>query len=1626
MNPILKNSLKLLTVPAIAAVTLFAAQSAQAAGPYFWDGNDSSADFGSAGGTWAAPTAGTTTAGWSTSATGASVVNGNSITTTTADALNFGNGATGLAAGTITVSGTVNAGNMTFASGSGGVTLSGGTSITVPAAAVITVNNAADTISTPLLGAATSLQISGASGSTLSIGGSAALPSIGTLIIDSGVTFNYGSSASTTEATTVLSGAGTLAMSGSGALTFSSNTLLSSFTGAIALNSGTVNLNATNVPPFFNGNPLIFNGNATLTVNTAFTSSAGITLNNGAIASFGCNTKTFTFNSAVTGNGGITLIQQGQGNWTLNLNSTANNFTGPIAMNGSKTNNTLTVNSLADSTTGNITFGGTSPATTAFVYGAGAVVPLTLTNRQFVMGGSATNYTISNSSSQAFTINTDLSYTGSGAKVLTLGGNGTGLNTFAGKIIQGTGANTLAITKSGTGSWNLTGANTYAGQTRTTAGTLIVNNLANGGSACSIGQSTSAAGLVLGGGTFQYAPIAAVGGAAAAIDRNFAILSSSSLDASGTDALVFSAPSGNIISPDVTGLTGTWTSGQKVITGISSTANLVVGMRITGTGIAASSTIASIDSATQVTLNNNTTALGSTSAVTFGYPTARTLTLTGNNTNANTLVGNLQDSAATGAGVLSLTKNGGGTWTLSGVNTYSGATTVSNGTLLVSNPGSLAAGSAVAVNGGTLGGNGTINGNVTVAAAGSLSPGGSSADTLTIGGNLNISAPANGGAGKLVFQLDALANPNDKIAVTGTLTLGSGVLGFSDFVFSNLGGLQVGTYKLITSGGISGTLDSSDLSGTIGALPCTLQIVGTDLELVASPPDTTPPTLASIVNNKGGGPVAPNTSVTYTVTFSEAMAAGTVVATDFGNAGTASVTIGTITQISPGVFTVSVTPTSSGTLQLMIHASAVLTDLAGNHLDTTTALLDGTTIAVPRQVTRTFSLGTSPALTTLENDVAGLLPWIAKGTLPVGSILRSVSINAKIENVGTDPTTDDWASQLSVYIDPTPQSPGTAARLQVGGYNAIGTVALALDYGNLSGWANGDSGPPATVIDTKTEAAWASLGAVDLSSAQVSVGNDYSEAAWSGTLTIVYDDNSPPALVSIVDDKAGGPLTPNTLVTYTLTFNKDMDANTLIAADFGNAGTAPVTIGAVTANAHTPGIFTVQATPTNTGTLILKVNAGANLKDIAGDAMVTTSAIADDTTLAVHREVTRTYQLGSSPACTTIESGVAGLLPWIAKGTLPVGSILRAVSANAKIENVGTDPTTDDWASQLCVYIDPTPQSPSTAARLQVGGYNAIGTVALALDYGNLSGWANGDSGPPATVIDTKTQAAWASLAPIDLSTVQVSVGNDYSEAAWSGTLTIVYDDDSPPAVVGIVDDKAGGPVEPGTLVTYTVTFNKDMDASTLSAADFGNAGTAAVSIGAVTPNAHTPGVFTVQTTPTGPGTLILQINAGADLKDIIGNTMITTSTIADDTTIAVNAVGYASWATTNAPSGTAADDYDGDGVSNGAEYVLGGTKDTNDFGKLPKTSTTGGNLLFNFVRDQKSINATTTVGVEVGTNLVTWPDTYTVGTDTASSSPGVTIVKDSPTIGFDTVTLTLPQSPETAKFARLKVVIAP
>jgi fibronectin-binding autotransporter adhesin len=220
-------------VAAVAGLVLALAGSAQAA-TYYWDNNGNTAGFGTAGGTWAAPTPGPTP-GWSTSNAGTAVPG--SVTTTTSDVINFGYGATGLGAGTITVSGTVSSGNMTFASGSGAIELSGGT-ITLAAAEVITVDNAADTIGSVLAGAATSLTKVGTGTLALTAANSytgATTVSAGTLTLSG----DNGAIASSTGTLAVGTAGGT-----AGALTLdnsSANNADRVGSVAMSLNNGTIN-----------------------------------------------------------------------------------------------------------------------------------------------------------------------------------------------------------------------------------------------------------------------------------------------------------------------------------------------------------------------------------------------------------------------------------------------------------------------------------------------------------------------------------------------------------------------------------------------------------------------------------------------------------------------------------------------------------------------------------------------------------------------------------------------------------------------------------------------------------------------------------------------------------------------------------------------------------------------------------------------------------------------------------------------------------------------------------------------------------------------------------------------------------------------------------------------------------------------------------------------------------------------------------------------------------------------------------------------------------------------------------------------------------------------------------------
>jgi autotransporter-associated beta strand protein len=128
---------------------------------------------------------------------------------------------------------------------------------------------------------------------------------------------------------------------------------------------------------------------------------------------------------------------------------------------------------LGDGTTGSITNSATAVQT---ISGAGALT----------LSGAAT-FTDNGTGAGQLLISTAIS---NGTNLLTLSGTGL-LGTISGVIGNGSGA----VTKTGTGTWTLSGANTYTGGTNINGGTLVISN------ASALGSSGT---ISFGGGTLKY------------------------------------------------------------------------------------------------------------------------------------------------------------------------------------------------------------------------------------------------------------------------------------------------------------------------------------------------------------------------------------------------------------------------------------------------------------------------------------------------------------------------------------------------------------------------------------------------------------------------------------------------------------------------------------------------------------------------------------------------------------------------------------------------------------------------------------------------------------------------------------------------------------------------------------------------------------------------------------------------------------------------------------------------------------------------------------------------------------------------------------------------------------------
>jgi autotransporter-associated beta strand protein len=373
----------------------------------------------------------------------------------------------------------------------------------------------------------------------------------------------------------------TLVKNGSGTLTLTSTT--SNFSGGVVLNAGVLSVDsALNIGGTNNSGgstvPITVNGSATVSMPTnnltANFGTGAITIANGATLTVnGASRPTLIFGGAVTGDGGVTALSGSF--WAqYRFNSTANTFTGAITDSRSGNdgiNNALfSFNSIADGAGyGNIILNGA--ANSGITYGSGAIAPLTLNHRQVILANNNTVF-IANASSQAMNINTDIGFSGTGARQIQFGvtgaanhGPGAGINTINGMMTDNVGG---AFTPTvGGGTWAFSNsANTYTGATTISAGTLEVSKLANGNATSSIGASSNAATNLhfSGAGRLRYV------GSGDSTDRSFRLSTGSigTIDSSGTGAVLFTNTAtpdyGTVNNPRGLALAGSNTAGNTL------------------------------------------------------------------------------------------------------------------------------------------------------------------------------------------------------------------------------------------------------------------------------------------------------------------------------------------------------------------------------------------------------------------------------------------------------------------------------------------------------------------------------------------------------------------------------------------------------------------------------------------------------------------------------------------------------------------------------------------------------------------------------------------------------------------------------------------------------------------------------------------------------------------------------------------------------------------------------------------------------------------------------------------------------------------------------------------------------
>lgn len=686
----------------------------------------------------------------------------------------------------------------------------------------------------------------------------------GNITIDTGnwQTFGFGMDLSATRTVTVNSGqltvsgaltgaGGGINKGGGGSLIVSGNNSLGAAT-RLTINAGTVHLDSVSALGAAGGN-ISFAGGAALSLrsdsainsynltggSTSSASSVTLGRQTGGAAytqNFGIlelGSRTMTFNQGANVSSGTMVANISE------LRMTAGNNDRPVLLNGSATiqigsasitNNALTKRLQLDGSSSANTIGtinnGISGATVQVIKDNSSTWTLTADNNYtgsttitagtLQLGSGGTTGALATSS--AITNNATLAFNRS--NTITQGTH------FAGAV-SGSGV----FRKSGAGNLVLTGSNLADGSARE------ILTFSGGGSGTVTLRHASALGAA--GNTVRFS-----GGGSGVLD----------LQTDGSvNAYNIASGSGNgatiIANRATAGVSSSHALGILDLSSVTITVNK-------GSNVTGSAAVSFTELRMTGGNDNNPVTLAGDANLTIG---SASITSTGiskrlqlDGTGQANSIGLISDTTnATNGAVVSLIKANVSTWTLESDNTYTGSTTIKGGTLKINSSTAIATSSSITIgdagssnavldataDGFTLGADQTLGGigrilasGQTITASGTVAPGNSTGTLEIDGGTLALHADS-----RFEFEL-GLTSDLISLFNLATLDLGNGVIGLSDFNFSDAGGFGAGTYTLIGGAtSFTGTLAAGDLSGQVLGFNSTLGMSGSNLVLTVVP-----------------------------------------------------------------------------------------------------------------------------------------------------------------------------------------------------------------------------------------------------------------------------------------------------------------------------------------------------------------------------------------------------------------------------------------------------------------------------------------------------------------------------------------------------------------------------------------------------------------------------------------------------------------------------------------------------------------------------------------------------------------------------------------------------------------------